>query len=85
MKPFHEKTFFSNLTSVISVFVQHRAVRVMLLFFYMFCFFKVSTLWIAPGVTPWMTTLPGAVNAANNPGIRLFYFDRDSLEPTVNI
>lgn len=44
---------------------------------------QVSTAWIAPGVSPWMTTLPGVEDGANNPGIRLFEYDRVTLEPTV--
>uniref|UniRef100_H2Z1U7 Uncharacterized protein n=1 Tax=Ciona savignyi TaxID=51511 RepID=H2Z1U7_CIOSA len=42
----------------------------------------VSSLLIAPGVTPWMTTLPGADDGANNPGIRLFEFDATTMEIT---
>ena len=45
---------------------------------------QISTAFIAPGVTPWMTTLPGVDDGANNPGIRLFKFDKDSLELLVN-
>jgi len=41
----------------------------------------VGTIWIAPGVTPWMTNLPGVVNGANNPGIRLFTHDVNTLQP----
>lgn len=40
----------------------------------------VSVMWLAPGVTPWMTTLPGVVNGANNPGIRIFEYDPQSGE-----
>ncbi|XP_076817204.1 acid sphingomyelinase-like phosphodiesterase 3b [Clavelina lepadiformis] len=42
----------------------------------------VSVIWIAPGVTPWMTTLPKVVNGANNPGIRLFEYNKGSYAPT---
>ncbi|XP_063810634.1 acid sphingomyelinase-like phosphodiesterase 3b isoform X1 [Pseudophryne corroboree] len=39
----------------------------------------VSSMFIAPGISPWMTTLPGVNNGANNPGIRVFEYDRKSL------
>ena len=42
-----------------------------------------SVIWIAPGVTPWMTTLPGTVDGANNPGVRLFQYDADTCLPMV--
>ncbi|XP_030073422.1 acid sphingomyelinase-like phosphodiesterase 3b isoform X1 [Microcaecilia unicolor] len=40
----------------------------------------ISALFIAPGVTPWKTTLPGVQNGANNPGIRVFDYDRNTLQ-----
>jgi hypothetical protein len=36
-------------------------------------------MFLTPGVTPWKTTLPGVVNGANNPGIRVFEYDRATL------
>lgn len=39
----------------------------------------ISVMFLTPGVTPWKTTLPGVVNGANNPGIRVFEYDRDTL------
>ncbi|XP_004741629.2 acid sphingomyelinase-like phosphodiesterase 3b [Mustela putorius furo] len=39
----------------------------------------ISVLFLTPGVTPWKTTLPGVVNGANNPGIRVFEYDRATL------
>ncbi|KAL2084947.1 hypothetical protein ACEWY4_020465 [Coilia grayii] len=39
----------------------------------------ISALFLTPGVTPWKTTLPGVVDGANNPGIRIFEYDTDSL------
>ncbi|KAG5271435.1 hypothetical protein AALO_G00179710 [Alosa alosa] len=39
----------------------------------------ISTMFLSPGVTPWKTTLPGVVDGANNPGIRIFEYDTDSL------
>ncbi|XP_013374992.1 PREDICTED: acid sphingomyelinase-like phosphodiesterase 3b isoform X2 [Chinchilla lanigera] len=39
----------------------------------------ISVMFLAPGVTPWKTTLVGVVNGANNPGIRLFEYDRATL------
>uniref|UniRef100_A0A8C7YAV9 Acid sphingomyelinase-like phosphodiesterase n=1 Tax=Oryzias sinensis TaxID=183150 RepID=A0A8C7YAV9_9TELE len=39
----------------------------------------ISTMFLSPGVTPWETTLPGVVNGANNPGIRVFEYDTDTL------
>nr|XP_002122011.1 acid sphingomyelinase-like phosphodiesterase 3b [Ciona intestinalis] len=42
----------------------------------------ISNLLIAPGVTPWMTTLPGAKDGANNPGVRLFEYDVTTMIPT---
>ncbi|XP_028280749.1 acid sphingomyelinase-like phosphodiesterase 3b [Parambassis ranga] len=39
----------------------------------------ISTMFLSPGVTPWETTLPGVVNGANNPGIRIFEYDTHTL------
>ncbi|KAK2490388.1 hypothetical protein MC885_011020 [Smutsia gigantea] len=39
----------------------------------------ISVMFLTPGVTPWKTTLPGVVNGANNPGIRVFKYDRSTL------
>lgn len=39
----------------------------------------ISVMFLAPGVTPWKTTLPGVTNGANNPGIRVFEYDRATL------
>ncbi|EPY89180.1 acid sphingomyelinase-like phosphodiesterase 3b precursor [Camelus ferus] len=39
----------------------------------------ISVMFLTPGVTPWKTTLPGVVNGANNPGIRLFEYDQATL------
>lgn len=39
----------------------------------------ISVMFLTPGVTPWKTTLPGVVNGANNPGIRVFEYDRVTL------
>ncbi|XP_062395282.1 acid sphingomyelinase-like phosphodiesterase 3b [Sardina pilchardus] len=39
----------------------------------------ISAMFLSPGVTPWKTTLPGVVDGANNPGIRIFEYDTDSL------
>ncbi|KAM4871807.1 acid sphingomyelinase-like phosphodiesterase 3b [Thomomys bottae] len=39
----------------------------------------ISVMFLTPGVTPWKTTLPGVVNGANNPGIRVFKYNRDTL------
>lgn len=39
----------------------------------------ISVMFLTPGVTPWKTTLPGVANGANNPAIRLFEYDRDTL------
>ncbi|KAK7887269.1 hypothetical protein WMY93_026890 [Mugilogobius chulae] len=39
----------------------------------------VSTIFLTPGVTPWKTTLPGVTDGANNPGIRLFEYDTETL------
>ncbi|XP_072316299.1 acid sphingomyelinase-like phosphodiesterase 3b isoform X2 [Eucyclogobius newberryi] len=38
-----------------------------------------STIFLTPGVTPWKTTLPGVTDGANNPGIRLFEYDTQTL------
>lgn len=40
-------------------------------------------MFLAPGVTPWKTTLPGVHNGANNPGIRVFDYDRGTLQVKV--
>ncbi|CAM5168384.1 unnamed protein product [Eretmochelys imbricata] len=40
----------------------------------------IATMFLAPGVTPWKTTLPGVHNGANNPGIRVFDYDRGTLQ-----
>ncbi|KAM3873298.1 acid sphingomyelinase-like phosphodiesterase 3b [Diretmus argenteus] len=39
----------------------------------------ISTMFLSPGVTPWETTLPGVVDGANNPGIRVFEYDTQTL------
>ncbi|XP_066573829.1 acid sphingomyelinase-like phosphodiesterase 3b isoform X2 [Amia ocellicauda] len=39
----------------------------------------ISTMFLTPGITPWKTTLPGVENGANNPGIRVFEYDPDTL------
>ncbi|KAF6345681.1 sphingomyelin phosphodiesterase acid like 3B [Rhinolophus ferrumequinum] len=39
----------------------------------------IGVMFLTPGVTPWKTTLPGVVNGANNPGIRVFEYDRATL------
>ncbi|XP_076993636.1 acid sphingomyelinase-like phosphodiesterase 3b [Tamandua tetradactyla] len=39
----------------------------------------INVMFLTPGVTPWKTTLPGVVNGANNPGIRVFEYDRATL------
>ncbi|XP_016043327.1 acid sphingomyelinase-like phosphodiesterase 3b isoform X1 [Erinaceus europaeus] len=39
----------------------------------------ISVMFLTPGVTPWKTTLTGVINGANNPGIRLFEYDRATL------
>ncbi|CAN9513818.1 unnamed protein product [Ophioblennius macclurei] len=39
----------------------------------------VSAMFLSPGVTPWKTTLPGVVDGANNPGIRVFEYDTETL------
>ncbi|XP_006631446.3 acid sphingomyelinase-like phosphodiesterase 3b [Lepisosteus oculatus] len=39
----------------------------------------ISTMFLAPGITPWKTTLPGVKNGANNPGIRVFEYDPSTL------
>ena len=45
----------------------------------------VSSILIAPAVTPWETTLPGVIGgAANNPAIRLVQYDR-TTGATLNI
>ncbi|NXK40978.1 ASM3B phosphodiesterase, partial [Piprites chloris] len=40
----------------------------------------INVMFLAPGVTPWKTTLPGVNNGANNPGIRVVDYDRDTLQ-----
>ncbi|NXX49835.1 ASM3B phosphodiesterase, partial [Tricholaema leucomelas] len=40
----------------------------------------ISVMFLAPGVTPWKTTLPGVTNGANNPGIRVIDYDPDTLQ-----
>ncbi|CAK6959049.1 acid sphingomyelinase-like phosphodiesterase 3b [Scomber scombrus] len=39
----------------------------------------ISTMFLSPGVTPWKTSLPGVVDGANNPGIRVFEYDTQTL------
>lgn len=36
-------------------------------------------MFLSPGVTPWETTLPGVTDGANNPGIRVFEYDTQTL------
>uniref|UniRef100_A0A8D0FY24 Sphingomyelin phosphodiesterase acid like 3B n=1 Tax=Strix occidentalis caurina TaxID=311401 RepID=A0A8D0FY24_STROC len=40
----------------------------------------INVMFLAPGVTPWKTTLPGVNNGANNPGIRVINYDPDTLQ-----
>ncbi|XP_027549839.1 acid sphingomyelinase-like phosphodiesterase 3b isoform X2 [Neopelma chrysocephalum] len=40
----------------------------------------INVMFLAPGVTPWKTTLPGVNNGANNPGIRVIDYDLDTLQ-----
>ncbi|XP_069827684.1 acid sphingomyelinase-like phosphodiesterase 3b [Dendropsophus ebraccatus] len=40
----------------------------------------IGSVFIAPCVSPWKTSLPGVINGANNPGIRVFEYDRKSLK-----
>ncbi|XP_033958865.1 acid sphingomyelinase-like phosphodiesterase 3b [Pseudochaenichthys georgianus] len=39
----------------------------------------ISTMFLSPGVTPWKTSLPGVLDGANNPGIRVFEYDTQTL------
>lgn len=39
----------------------------------------INTMFLSPGVTPWKTTLPGVKDGANNPGIRIFEYDTQTL------
>lgn len=43
----------------------------------------INVMFLAPGVTPWKTTLPGVSNGANNPAFRVVKYDRDTLEVLV--
>lgn len=36
-------------------------------------------MFLTPGVTPWITTLPGVEDGGNNPGIRIFEYDTKTL------
>ncbi|NXT58850.1 ASM3B phosphodiesterase, partial [Pluvianellus socialis] len=40
----------------------------------------INVMFLAPGVTPWKTTLPGVNDGANNPGIRVVDYDPDTLQ-----
>ncbi|NXI24208.1 ASM3B phosphodiesterase, partial [Sterrhoptilus dennistouni] len=40
----------------------------------------INVMFLAPGVTPWKTTLPGVSNGANNPAIRVVSYDQDTLQ-----
>ncbi|XP_067852604.1 acid sphingomyelinase-like phosphodiesterase 3b isoform X1 [Heptranchias perlo] len=40
----------------------------------------VSAMFIAPAVTPWKTTLAGLQDGSQNPGIRLFEYNTDTLQ-----
>ncbi|XP_059724824.1 acid sphingomyelinase-like phosphodiesterase 3b isoform X1 [Haemorhous mexicanus] len=40
----------------------------------------INVMFLAPGVTPWKTTLPGVSNGANNPAIRVIDYDQDTLQ-----
>ncbi|KAM6910522.1 acid sphingomyelinase-like phosphodiesterase 3b [Xenentodon cancila] len=39
----------------------------------------ISAMFLSPAITPWETTLPGVVDGANNPGIRVFEYDTKTL------
>ncbi|XP_016159210.1 PREDICTED: acid sphingomyelinase-like phosphodiesterase 3b [Ficedula albicollis] len=40
----------------------------------------INVMFLAPGVSPWKTTLPGVSNGANNPAIRVIDYDQDTLQ-----
>ncbi|XP_038613908.1 acid sphingomyelinase-like phosphodiesterase 3b [Tachyglossus aculeatus] len=40
----------------------------------------IGVMFLTPGVTPWKTTLPGVDNGANNPAIRVWEYDRATLQ-----
>ncbi|XP_067867711.1 acid sphingomyelinase-like phosphodiesterase 3b isoform X2 [Heterodontus francisci] len=40
----------------------------------------IGVMFIAPGISPWKTTLPGVENGAINPGIRIFEYDTNTLK-----
>ncbi|KAJ8290201.1 hypothetical protein GJAV_G00009870 [Gymnothorax javanicus] len=40
----------------------------------------ISVMFLTPGVTPWKTTLPGVLDGANNPAIRIFEYDTSTLQ-----
>lgn len=43
----------------------------------------INVMFLAPGVTPWKTTLPGVSDGANNPAIRVVDYDQDTLQVLV--
>lgn len=43
----------------------------------------INVMFLAPGVSPWKTTLPGVSNGANNPAIRVIDYDQDTLQVLV--
>ncbi|XP_020382177.2 acid sphingomyelinase-like phosphodiesterase 3b isoform X2 [Rhincodon typus] len=40
----------------------------------------IGVMFVTPGITPWKTTLPGVENGANNPAIRVFEYNTNTLE-----
>ncbi|XP_043849045.1 acid sphingomyelinase-like phosphodiesterase 3b [Dromiciops gliroides] len=40
----------------------------------------ISVMFLAPAVSPWKTTLSGVSNGANNPGIRVWEYDRATFQ-----
>ncbi|KAM6428755.1 acid sphingomyelinase-like phosphodiesterase 3b [Liasis olivaceus] len=85
-KPWFRKPFNQKYTEIIQ---KHHAVIAAQFFghhhtdsfrmFYDNAGSPISVMFLAPAVTPWKTTLPGVHNGANNPGVRVFKYDRDTL------
>ncbi|XP_032084316.1 acid sphingomyelinase-like phosphodiesterase 3b [Thamnophis elegans] len=85
-KPWFRKDFNQRYTEIIQ---KHHAVIAAQFFghhhtdsFRMFYDSKdspISVMFLAPAITPWKTSLPGVQNGANNPGIRVFKYDRNTL------
>lgn len=70
---------FSHHVHCFDITIKYRGVEIKSNTAFVSTGLPISTMFLSPGVTPWETTLPGVVDGANNPGIRVFEYDTKTL------